>query len=343
MTLALLLAFLAASLVLYVLFGGADFGAGILELFLPRHDAEARELVSRAMAPGWEANHMWLVLAVVILFMGFPTVYTTVSVYLFVPLVAVLIGIVARGTAFTFRHYDVATPGESPILSTDGSVVYGWVFASASAWTSAWLGVTAGAVLLGRVDPAATDAVALYVAPWANAFCLAMAAFTTALFTLLAAVYLVGEAGPGPLRARFGRAAAVAATIAVLAGAAVFGTAEASGLPLIGSFFAHPLALGAFALATVLLVPFALSVRGDHPTRARLVGAAVVSLVLLGAFVAQYPVAVRLTGGAITFPDAAAPAATQAALLQALLVGSCVIFPALGYLFRVFKAGTFTR
>ena len=99
--------FIGASLLLYVVLGGSDFGAGIIEL-LPAgrlRDAQKR-VINRAMGPVWEANHMWLILIVVILFMGFPTIFTTLMVALHVPMLALLVGIVVRGTAFTFRHYD---------------------------------------------------------------------------------------------------------------------------------------------------------------------------------------------------------------------------------------------
>ena len=95
--------FLALSLLAYVLFGGADFGAGIIEIFAGK---VSKKTITHAIAPVWEANHIWLILVVVILFMGFPAIYAQMSLYLHIPMVILLIGIVLRGTAFTFRHYD---------------------------------------------------------------------------------------------------------------------------------------------------------------------------------------------------------------------------------------------
>jgi cytochrome d ubiquinol oxidase subunit II len=336
--LALVLLFLAVSLLLYVLLAGADFGAGILEIFLgQRRRGDQRALISHAMAPVWEANHVWLILAVVILFMAFPTVYTTLSIYLYIPLVALLMGIVARGTAFTFRHYDT--------LTTEWHGVYSRVFQVSSLWTSMVLGALAGALALGRIELDSASTYTTYVAPWLNLFCLAMGVFTSALFALLAAVFLVGEAEDDELRALFRRKARVAELVLVVAGACVFGTAELNGLPLLRTFFGTPASVVAFVLATALLVPFrrALSRADGGRTRARVLGATIVTLVMLGWFAVQYPVAVRLARGAITFPEAAAPDATLRALLGALFVGSAVIFPGLGYLFWVFKRGTFER
>jgi cytochrome d ubiquinol oxidase subunit II len=101
------MAFLWASILLYVIMGGADFGAGILEFFSTRNSkTKTQKILYEAIGPVWEANHMWLIIAIVILFVGFPSIYTTMSIYMHIPLAIMLIGIIARGTAFTFRHYD---------------------------------------------------------------------------------------------------------------------------------------------------------------------------------------------------------------------------------------------
>src|SRR5688572_4240751 len=96
LSLFVVMAFLGVSLLLYCLLGGADFGAGVLELFLRRrHRAAQRKIIDKAMGPVWEANHMWLILMVVILFVGFPAVYARVSVNLHIPLTAMLLGVIA--------------------------------------------------------------------------------------------------------------------------------------------------------------------------------------------------------------------------------------------------------
>ena len=102
--LSIIIIILGVSFVLYTILGGADFGAGIIETFAGR---KGERTISKALAPVWEANHVWLILAVVILFTGFPQVYSSISTALHIPLMLVLLGIIFRGTAFTFRHYDV--------------------------------------------------------------------------------------------------------------------------------------------------------------------------------------------------------------------------------------------
>ena len=113
--------FLWISILLYLLLAGADFGAGILELVSsPKSKIITRKLMYRIMGPIWEANHMWLIISIVILFVGFPAVYTAVSVYLHIPLVLMLMGIIARGTAFSFRNYDAVKDVKSFQLNDEG-------------------------------------------------------------------------------------------------------------------------------------------------------------------------------------------------------------------------------
>ena len=95
-------------IVAYIVFAGADFGAGLWYLLAgpgPR-GRPIRDFTYHAMAPVWEANHVWLILVVVVLFTAFPAAFAAVSIELFVPLVLLLLGIVLRGAAFTFRTYD---------------------------------------------------------------------------------------------------------------------------------------------------------------------------------------------------------------------------------------------
>lgn len=316
-----ILFFLAAALILYVVLAGADFGGGILELF-PMRDEE-RRVISRAIAPVWEANHVWLILVVVILFTAFPKIYTVVSVALHLPILALLVGISMRGCAFTFRHYDTGTEYHR---------VYTGIFVLSSLWSAFFLGVLGGAVSLGRLDPDASDFVSAYLFPWANAYSYAVGAFTTALFAFLASVYLVGEGESEAFRGKAKRAAIAM----VVAGGFVFLAAELSGLKLFRQFFSSPVSLACFLAAGIAWWPFLVALQ-KHPQGARVLAAGIVTLVLVGWFAMQYPVAVRFTEGALTFSGTAAPPATLRALVVALGVGIVIIFPALAYLFKVFK------
>src|SRR5690606_27547916 len=180
--------------------------------------------------PVWEANHMWLVLMVVILFVGFPAVYARVSVNLHIPLTAMLLGVIARGTSFTFRHYDA--------VRDRSQRAYTGFFAFSSVWTPFFLGVTMGALVPGRITAAPATYAEGYLAPWLRPFPLALGAFTVCLFTFLAAVYLIGESPAGSLRRSFVRKAAWAGAVMIAAGAAVFVAGRVDGVPLVADFLA---------------------------------------------------------------------------------------------------------
>src|SRR6195952_439882 len=137
--------FLWISILLYLLFGGADFGAGIIELFTTKKNREqTSKTMYRAIGPIWEANHMWLIIAIVILFVGFPVIYTTISVHLHIPLAIMLLGIIARGTAFAFRNYDA--------VIDDMQKIYNKIFVYSSFITPLFLGIIAGSAVSGAID-----------------------------------------------------------------------------------------------------------------------------------------------------------------------------------------------
>ena len=96
---------LLVALTVYVLTGGADYGSGVWDLLAsgPRAAAQ-RELIERAIGPVWEADHVWLILVVVILFTGFPAAFAAIMTFLNLPITLMLVGIVLRGSAFSFRR-----------------------------------------------------------------------------------------------------------------------------------------------------------------------------------------------------------------------------------------------
>ncbi len=329
-----LIAFVA--LVLYIIFGGADYGAGILEIFRETPFRQEQErTITAAMGPVWEANHIWLILIVVILFNGFPAVYLTMSTFLHLPLVAVLLGLVVRGTAFSFRHYDVNAGRLGKF--------YTLAFSFSSLWTSLWLGVTAGACLLGRIDSQAASAVELYVAPWANGFCFALGLFVASVFSYLAASFLVGEADNERLKKFFRRRMHLANFAVVLTGGLVFLAAEYTGFPLARAFFTHPGSLSMMALATLCWLGQWFFTPRLGILLARGLAAGQVFFILVGYYFIRGSVLISTRQGPLTFASTAAPAATLVQLLVALLVGLVLILPSLFLLFWVFKFREYPR
>ncbi|MEW6056396.1 MAG: cytochrome d ubiquinol oxidase subunit II [Bdellovibrionota bacterium] len=321
---------LGASLVFYTLLGGADFGAGILELFL-RHPASAqRKVISKAMGPVWEANHVWLILGVVILFMGFPGAYSQLSISFHLPLLFLLLGIVVRGCAFTFRYYDA--------FQDQSQKYYTLLFALSSVWSSFFIGVLAGGIFLSTKVSAGQGSTyrEYFIDPWANRFCLSSGIFVCALHAFLASVYLIGETKDPELKRIFSGKAKVANIASVFAGGLVFLSGELSAAHLLQSFFERPLSLACMAFATLLLIPLWKSLESNQIVTSRVVAVSQVSFILLGWYAVQYPKII----GPLTFDGASAPSATLRALGYALIFGYLVVLPSFFYLLKVFKRTT---
>ena len=188
----------------YVLLGGADFGGGVWDLLARGHDREAqRALIARVIGPIWEAHHVWLILVVVLLFTGFPTAFAHLATALHLPITLMLVGVVLRGSAFTFRSYDRSRD--------DVQRRWGRIFSVASLLPPVILGVCLGTVASGRVPMDGTPTggfVARYVLPWAGSpFPWAVGALTLVLVAQLAATYLTLEAQGAALRETFRRRA----------------------------------------------------------------------------------------------------------------------------------------
>src|SRR5688500_17212048 len=235
----LVIIILGISFILYTVLGGADFGAGIIETFAGE---KGEHTISRAIAPVWEANHVWLILAVVILFTGFPQVYASLSLVLHIPLMLVLLGIICRGTAFTFRHYDI--PGER------SRNYYTLLFKVSSFLTPMFLGVTLGAMILGKITFNFEEGFyAMFIRPWLNIFCLAMGVFSTSLFGYIAAVFLIGEAKSAIERLRYIRLMRRALTLTIFFSILVFLSANLEGHDLTKEFFDSPISIIALLMA----------------------------------------------------------------------------------------------
>lgn len=321
---------IAVSLNAYVLFGGADFGGGVWDLLAsgPRRDRQ-REVISHAIGPIWEANHVWLILAIVLTFSCFPAVFARLGTVLHIPLSLMLVGIVLRGSAFTFRTYD----------DQHDAVQRRWgrIFAGASLVTPVLLGVCIGAVASGHAGPvaAAGSFTDRFVDPWLTPFSLAVGLMALALFAHLAAVFLTLESDDPGLTEDFRTRALWSGGVLFLV---AFGTlliareqAPLMGVGLLVSPWSLPFHVATGLAAIAVLA--ALWWRRYH--LARVAAGLQVSLIVWGWAVSQYP---YLIPPDLSIRDAAAPAATLRLVLIALGLGIVVLLPSLVYLFRVFKA-----
>lgn len=318
-------ALMGVGLVAWSLTAGADFGAGVWDLFArgPRK-AQQRETIAHAIAPIWEANHVWLIFVIVVMFTVFPKAFAAVSIALHVPLTIALVGIVLRGAAFTFRAYGVGGRGEG----------WGPVFAWSSLFTPVALGVSLGAIGTGHIRLEAGRVTTGFFAGWTTAFALGVGLLALALFAMLAAVYLSADA-EGEVKEDFRKRAL---TFEVTAGAVAFLTLLAAerdapelfaALTGSGWTVAIQLSTATCALATVALLYL------RRYAIARLTAASQVTLVVLGFGLAMEGHLVRPD---VTVADAGARPEVLAVLPPALAVGALLLLPSLFFLFRVFKA-----
>ncbi|MDP9958116.1 cytochrome d ubiquinol oxidase subunit II [Epilithonimonas hungarica] len=324
------IAFLWVSICLYVITGGADFGAGIIELFSKRsYRDKTKKIMSKSIAPIWEANHMWLIIAVVILFVGFPTIYTTVSTYLHIPLVLMLIGIIARGTAFTFRNYDA--------VDDSWQKVYTQIFYYSSLLTPFFLGIIAAATISRSIDTDAKDFLGLYIFSWLNLFGVCVGFFTVALCAYLASLFSLHEARFSdalPIMIKKSRETAI---YVVATGILVFVSAYYSDIPLLKWIFSKALGIIVITAATISLLFTNEAIKRSNFLLVRFLGGFQIVMILVAATYQHNPNIILFANGThLSLFDSSAAPKTIEALGWALLLGSIFILPFLFYLLLSF-------
>jgi len=311
----------------YALFGGADFGAGFWDLVAggAERGERPRALIQRSLTPVWEANHVWLIFILVVLWTAFPPAFSAVMTTLYVPIALAAVGIVLRGSGFAFRK---------SIVGLSGRRAAGATFAISSLLTPFFMGAVVGAVASGNVP---ADGNGAPFSSWLEPLPLLTGAMFVASGAYLSAVFLIGDArrsGEEDLAAYFARRALAAAAFAGVA--AAFGLVELhaearyifdrlidQGLPLV--------ILSALCGVGVVALLLA-EVRGRGPRSQYLrplAGGAVIA-VIWGWGVAQFP---YLLPTSLKITEAAAPPDTLAAVIIVFLVAAIVVLPALGLLY----------
>jgi len=323
----LIAAVMLTSLIVYALMGGADYGGGMWDLLAsgPRAKRQ-RHAIVEAIAPIWEANHVWLILVIVLLFSGFPRAFSAIMIALHIPITAMLIGIVLRGSAFVFRKYD----------STADAVQRRWstIFGIASFFTPFFQGLTLGALTTGDIQVVEDHVTTGFFAGWLTPFALACGLFALALFAFLAATYMtVDTQGQPDLQNDFRLRAIWAETALIPLAIIVFITSKYGAALMyrgLTNWWA-PLLLGWTALSALTA---ALALWSRRFYLARIAAVAQVTFILLGWGLAQFP---HLVTPDVTLQNAAAPESTLKLLLLALGAGAVVLLPSLIYLFQIFK------
>ncbi|MDQ4022058.1 MAG: cytochrome d ubiquinol oxidase subunit II [Actinomycetota bacterium] len=325
-TAAAVLAIMWIGLTAYALFGGADFGAGLWDLLAggTERGRSPRRLIENSIGPVWEANHVWLIFVLVVLWTSFPPAFAAIASTLYIPLTLAALGMIARGAAFAFRH---------SVDELSFQRFFGAAFALSSVITPLFLGTIAGAVASGRVPPGiATGDV---ITSWLNPTSILGGVIAVGVCAYLAAVYLCADAQQHhdlPLVEYF-RIRAIA-TAVVLGAIALAGIAvlRADAPQLFDGLISRGLALIVASVVTgigsiVLLIR-------RRPGLARVAAALAVITVIWGWAVAQYP---YLLQPALTVQAAAAPETTLRAMLISLVVGAALLVPSLVFLFTLFQ------
>ncbi|GAA2353125.1 cytochrome d ubiquinol oxidase subunit II [Dactylosporangium salmoneum] len=323
-----LLGVLFATVTAYALFGGADFGAGFWDLFAggARTGLRRRKLIEHAIGPVWEANHVWLIFAVVLLWTGFPAVFAGVAATMYIPLTLAALGIIGRGAGFAFRK-------TSDTLARQR--IFGALFAFSSLVTPFCFGAVAGGIASGRVPPWTAGRGDLLTSWW-NPTSVATGALAVAVCAYLAAVFLTFDAKRED-----------PALVPQMRRLALWAGAGTGALAVVGLFVVRmdagwladrlwqPVPAALIAVSALAgLASIGLLAAGQY-VAVRVTGGLAAAAVLWGWAAAQYP---YLLPPVTTVDATAATPAVMRATLWAVLAGVAILAPSLWWLFRLFQA-----
>jgi cytochrome bd ubiquinol oxidase subunit II len=323
------LALVIAGITAYAVLGGADFGGGFWDLTAggAERGGRVRGMVERSMGPVWEANHVWLIFVLVIMWTCFPVAFGSIFSTLYVPMLIAVVGIIFRGAAFALRG-QAATIGEARLL--------GALFASSSVLVPFCFGACLGAIGSGRVPVG--NATGDPISSWLNPTGILVGALAVITGAYLAAVYMAGDsvrAGLPDMQRAF-RARALIAGIAA-------GVIAIGGLVVLRDD-ARPLFDGltsggglVFVIASAIAGGVTLwLVWAQRYELARFSAAAAVACVTVGWAFAQSP---YLLPEQLTLERAAAGDATLIATLVGVGLGMLVLVPSLYLLYSLTLKG----
>lgn len=326
--------FLFFAVLLYTLLGGADFGAGILEsVSSKKNRAINRDVIYRVIGPVWETNHVWLIIVIVVLWVGFPIYFNTISIYLHVPLTLMLLGITIRGIAFVVRHYDA-------IKDPQTQRIYNVLFRIGSVVTPIFIGMTFGALVSGDmqlIDEGAEQSFKeLYIDSWFNIFAILIGLFFAALCAFLAAVFLIGET-KGNIRKMYARKANISVLYLVIIGFAALAYGYFTNRVFVLDFITSPYAITAVVISGLLMILLRRFISRKERIKTRLLAAFQVVLVLFAAFIAHFPNFIITKSQELNLLEGVAPDSVINVIGGALILGGVIILPGVFHLFKAFN------
>jgi cytochrome bd ubiquinol oxidase subunit II len=303
----------------YALFGGADFGGGVWDLLAggAQSGRARRDLIDESITPVWEANHVWLVFVLVLLWTAFPPAFAAIMTALFVPLSLSLLGIVLRGVGFAFRH----TAERMRLEQFAGAT-----FASASFITPFFMGTVVGAVATGRVPLHPHGNI---LSAWTSPTAILTGFLFVAACAYISAVYLVLEArhrGSRDLARYFALRGTAAGVVTGAFAAGTFAELSSSATRLFDRLTGIALPLVAVSIAAGIAVLVMLWLGWYHALALRATAAIAVVTVVWGWGLAQYP---YLLPTSLSLAAGSAPTATLVA--EFVVTGLAILLVAPGF------------
>jgi len=284
------------------------------------------------MGPVWEANHIWIIIMVVILWIAFPAYYNVLVVYLHIPLTLVLLGVTLRGVAFVFRHYDA--------IIDNSQKVYDIMFKISSLITPIFLGVVFGALISGKIviteDISSLTFYNAFISPWLNIFSLLVGLFFASLCAFLSAVLLIGESEREVSRVYI-RKARIATGVVFVMGLFTFMYGYVFDYVFVKEFLQNPKAITLMLLSAVLLIPLNIAIRKGRRVLSRIFAGLQVFLILLAALGSHFPNIIITTNSRINLLENIAPQSVIQVLGITLVIGGAFILPGLFHLLKSFK------
>ena len=308
----------------YALFGGADFGAGFWDLTAggAERGERPRALIDHSIGPVWEANHVWLIFSLVVLWTAFAEAFASITLTLFVPLTLAAFGIVLRGSSFAFRK---------AVFRTRDRRNFGAAFALSSVLVPYCMGAVAGAIASGRV-PSGGKAGDPW-SSWINPTSIVGGVLAVTVCAYLSAVYLTWDAKrlDEPDMRTYFRGRAIGAGVV------------AGGVAFVGILVFHSDSTYLFdgltsrALPLVILsglcgIGSLVLLARDADRGARLLSVGAVASVVVGWGVAQWP---YILPTSLKVSQAAAPSGTLQAVLVVFALAAVIILPSLALLYTL--------
>jgi cytochrome d ubiquinol oxidase subunit II len=301
-------ALMGLAILAYVVLDGYDLGVGML---MPAADRDEQQVMVNSIGPFWDANETWLVLGIGLLLVAFPAAHGVVLGALYLPVAAMLVGLMLRGVAFEFR------------IKAEGwhRELWNWLF-----WAGSFLAAFAQGLMLGRYITGFAEGFGYWL------FAIVVSGGVCGGYVLLGATWLVLKS-EGELRrkailwARWGLMwVALAVALVSIATPLASETVRQKWFGFPDMIFVSPLPIA--TLAAGLWTWFSLG-KSDWKPFAGAVAIYVLSFAGLAYSLFPYVVMDRLT----IWEAAAHPSA-----LKFLLAGTVVVLPfILGYTFYVYR------